>query len=244
MYRREGRSGSDSDRVERGVDRTPKDVDVTSQVPDILTENETAKALAAITLLAQEAERAGNASRVALLKGMKTAGMPHIPTEQEIGGLEEKVRASGANSATDFAFTVGKNWAIDRRLRMESKERRDALQSAREVEDSKEALDEKMLREELREVIARLVQTITPSKIAQLMLVQLKLVDGYSDAVCERFFPNTSQDVRNKWMQRGRDALLTQDVSTGLRELLTSRSGFAGGAVTETPLRKYQSTNV
>lgn len=173
-------------------------------------------------------------TRVRVLKGITATKLPVAPTEEELIELESRVERAAPKDAENFAFVVGRNWAIDAARRASAQQRRLAEEAARRVVETEKERAFAAFRDEAHAIIDRLNPNVTPAQRVQLQLAWWKVFEGKSAEECGNLLPGTQRDGRVKSFQRGR-VLLMQNASPELKAFLNHRVSMKGG-VTATPL--------
>lgn len=147
--------------------------------------------------------------RIYLLKGIAFGCQTVAPTDAELDALEAKVLAANPAKPNSFAWIAGRNWALDQARHAKAEQRRLVAEAKAAEAERKEAAIVASANAEIVALVDRVAPTVRPSQQRQLRMVWLKVVKGYSDAQCAVAFPETTNlDVRNKWLQRGKQLLL------------------------------------
>ena len=167
--------------------------------------------------------------RTAVSRGIIAAAQPGITAnEGDLAHLIEKVEKANPKSLEHFAFTVGRNWAIDRARRAKCAARRVREEAERREAEAAKRRTFEEAREETRRLIERLTTTVKRSQLVHLQLVWWKVFEGKSAEEIGLLLPDVERDCRIKWYQRGRD-LLIRHADPQLADFLNHRVSQAGG---------------
>lgn len=169
-----------------------------------------------------------------VLKGITATRLPVVPDEAEIATLVSRVISAKADDSENFAFVVGRNWAISRARHLSFVQRRMTEQAVRQAAEAEEQREFETRREEARVLIERLNPQVKPSQRLQLQMVWWRVFEGKSADEVAALLPHTAVDCRVKRLQRGRTLLMIH-ASPELRDYLSFRVPPSGG-LSKTPL--------
>lgn len=166
--------------------------------------------------------------RSMILKGIRASGQPVAPSEDDLAAIERKVADAKPANADGFAFTAGRNWAVDRARRADAAQRR-LLREAEEAErEAEERRAFEAAKAEAEAIVADLRRSVRTSQLRQLDLFWWRIFEERSADECAERLPGTNAVLRVKLLQRGRSLVETK-ASDSLREYLSRRVSMLGG---------------
>jgi DNA-directed RNA polymerase specialized sigma24 family protein len=152
-------------------------------------------------------------------------------TQAEVAERLAKVQAAAPSSVGHYAYTVGRNWAIDqlRRQQRERNRRRAARAERQAAARYRVALLD--ARREFMAILAELKPSFTAQQIAQCHVLYWRQLKGWTDEDVARLHPRTTRVTRQQWVTRARRKIVPQ-ASTNLRRFLRmyqrSKTGLHG----------------
>jgi hypothetical protein len=138
-----------------------------------------------------------------LIAGFHTAGYLTY-TEAEIEERLAVVRSAQPRRPESFAFTVGRNWGIDRRKSAQAEANRRRAAQAKRRAATRYRHDLIDARREFWSIVAELRPELSAHQLGQCYVLYWKLLKGWNDDDVARVHPRTNRDTRNAWVSRAR----------------------------------------
>lgn len=152
-------------------------------------------------------------------------GLASVPVTFDRGvvdELERRVLAAHPENPENYAFVVGRNWAISR-LRTQRYQERVAAFAARRAEEErlKQETFERCTKE-FAELTARLVPELRETQLRMIGMVRLSVLERRTDEECAERYPGSTPAQRWQWKRRGLKLLLPH-ASPELAAILSRR---------------------
>lgn len=152
-------------------------------------------------------------------------GLASVPVSYDrtvVDELERRVLAAHPANPSNYAFVVGRNWAISRLRTQRYQERVAALAARRAEEDRLQHEMFERCTREFAELTARLVPELRETQLRMIGMVRLSVLERRADEECAERYPGSTPAQRWQWKRRGLKLLLPH-ASSELAVILSRR---------------------